>query len=58
MSIYKIPDLNSNIGSVTPSYIHKKTNSVNFSSNPNRYLQENMNIRKKVTIKIVMLQEI
>ena len=52
MSIYNKPDLNSKLGSVTPSYIHKKTNSLNFGSNTGRFLQENNNKLNKKKIRI------
>jgi len=43
MSIYNKPDINPKLGNATPtpSYIHKKTNSVNFSPNSGRLIQEN-----------------
>ena len=42
MSIYNKPELKINIGCNTPSFCHKKINSVNFtSSHANRYLQAN-----------------
>ena len=43
MSIYNKHDSNSKLGNITPSYIHKKTNSVNLSSNTGRITQENNN---------------
>ena len=42
MSIYNKPELKINIGCNTPSFCHKKINSVNFtSSHANRYIQAN-----------------
>ena len=41
MSIYSKPDLKINLGYNTPSYSHKKVNSLNFSCNTGRFLQEN-----------------
>ena len=52
MSIYNKPDLNSKLGSVTPSYIHKKTNSLNFGSNTGRFLQENNNKLSKKKLEL------
>ena len=41
MSIYSKPDLKINLGCNTPSYSHKKVNSLNFTCNTGRFLQEN-----------------
>ena len=43
MSVYNKPDFKSKIGSNTPSFVHKKNNSLNFSTNTGRFLQENVN---------------
>ena len=36
MSVYNKPDFKSKIGSNTPSFVHKKNNSLNFSTNTAR----------------------
>ena len=41
MSIYSKPDLKINLGCNTPSYSHKKVNSLNFTCNTGRFMQEN-----------------
>ena len=40
MSVYNKPDFKSKIGS-TPSFIHKKNNSQNFTSNAGRFIRDN-----------------
>ena len=48
MSIYNKPEIIQKLGSTTPQYVHKKTNSVNYMSNPGKMMPENMNkINKK-----------
>ena len=41
MSIYSKPELKLNLGCDTPSYSHKKVNSLNYTCNTGRFMQEN-----------------
>ena len=43
MSIYNKPDVKSKIGENSPSFIHKKNNSLNFSENKGKFSQDNLN---------------
>ena len=43
MSIYNKPDVKSKIGENSPSFIHKKNNSLNFSANKGKFSQDNLN---------------
>ena len=43
MSLYNKPDFKVNYGTNTPSYTHKKNNSLNFTTNPGKFLQDNAN---------------
>ena len=43
MSVYNKPDIKLKIGANASSFIHKKTNSLSFSSNTGKFLQDNSN---------------
>ena len=52
MSVYNKPNFTPKNGSNTPEFLHKKNNSLNFSSKVGRFLQEtsNRNIKNKLEI--------
>ena len=47
MSVYNKPDVKSKIVANTPSFVHKKNNSLNFSANTGKFLQDKLNINTK-----------
>ena len=56
MSIYNKPELKPKMSNNIPSYIHKKTNSLNFTSNSGRFLQENENKFNKKNLELKVNQ--
>ena len=52
MSVYNKPDIKTKAGTNTTSYIHKKTNSLNFSPNAQKFLRESSNKFKKNNLEL------
>ena len=52
MSVYNKPDFKANYGTNTPSYTHKKNNSLNFTTNPGKFLQDNANKFQKTKLEL------
>ena len=52
MSVYNNPDFKANYGTNTPSYTNKKNNSLNFTTNPGKFLQDNANKFQKTKLEL------